>query len=611
MLSLPSLLPVPSFLADGAAALLVVAALTGIGRMVFAVLRVPSLPGDSLHAFAAGWGTATLGITAVAMAGYPMAEAGWTVVLAGAAGFLLWLMRAPGTAVHPLLAALAGVVPVMATTAAVPATQFDEFAHWLPNALYLFDTGTLPTADAPNLLTGKQGYPIAGPLLTVLGSLAAGHWTETVAKPVTVVMAAMLAPVLASALMDRPREESRDLPVALVALLALAVTLLNPFFDPRIAITTYSDTPTALLLAGTVHALWRAMDDTPERPDWLWRAGFTVLALVQLRETNLGLVAGLAAAAALTAFRLYRRPGTGFSLAGAMPAALLVLGPGVAALVLWRLHLTGAAIGPDMAPRPFAAWDWSAPGVVLRALLFDRLANNPLMGGAAAALALLFPIGVIAVWLRGRTGDKAILLLLAGLAGAQAALLGFAYIAVFSREEVEAASSAWRYAGQVGPSVLLAMAILAGGRGGPRRLPAVAGSAPAGLAAIALVLAVQTAGRDRWRLECSYAGTVAMRTMTAELLAGLSPATVVAVHHPTEQPMARVLTSLVRAENGGGFFRPAVIPAPPGPPPAAAAVLDLGAVPVGPLTGPVTARLTLPDGRERQAMAAPLPGCRR
>lgn len=605
------MLPLPAFLVDGAAALLVAVALTGIGRTMFAMARIPSLPGDSLHAFAAGWGTATLGITAAAMAGYPVAETGWVVVLAGTVGFLLWLMRAPGAAVHPLLVAVAGVAPVMATAAAVPATQFDEFAHWLPNALYLFDTGTLPTADAPNLLTGKQGYPIAGPLLTVLGSLATGHWTETVAKPITVVMAAMLAPVLASALMDHRRGESRDLPVALVALLTLAVTLFNPFFDPRIAITTYSDTPTALLLAGTVHALWRAMDDTPERPDWLWRAGFTVLALVQLRETNLGLVAGLAVVAALTAFRLHRRPGTGFSLAGAMPAALRVLGPGLAALVLWRLHLSDAAIGPDLAPRPLAAWDWHAPGVVLRALLFDRLANNPLMGGAAAALALLFFIAVMAVWWWGRAGDKAILLLLAGLAGAQAALLGFAYIAVFSREEVEAASSAWRYAGQVGPTVLLAVAVLAGGRSGPRWLPAVAGSAPAGLAAIALVLAVQTAGRDRWRLECSYAGTVAMRTMTAELLAGLSPATVVAIHHPTEWPMTRVLTSLVRAESGGGFFLPAVVPAPPGPPPAATAVLDLGAVPTGPLSGPVTARLTLPDGRERQATATLPTGCGR
>ncbi|MCW2246175.1 hypothetical protein M2352_001766 [Azospirillum fermentarium] len=608
MTTLPSFLALP-VLAECAAALLVAVALTGIGRMVFALLRVPSLPCDSLHAFAAGWGVAAFAVAAAAMAGLSVESAGWVVLLTGSLCFPVWLMRAPPGTVQPLLTAVAGVLPVVLAAAAVPATQFDEFAHWLPNALYLFDTNTLPGPDTPNLLTGKQGYPIAGPLLTVLGSLAAGHWSETAAKPVTVLMAAMLAPVLASALTGRRREDAAGLPMLLTAVLALAVTLLNPFFDPRIAITTYSDTPTALLLAAAVHALWRAMEDQDSRTAWLWRAGFAVLALVQLRETNLGLTAGLAAAAALAGFWLYRRRGSGVTAAALLPLGLRVLGPGLAALVLWRLHLIDAAIGPDMAPRPAAAWDWGAPLVVARALLFDRLANNPLMGGAAALVAALFPIGLLAAWRWGRTGDKAILLLLAGLAGTQAALLGFAYIAVFSREEVEAASSAWRYAGQVGPSVLLALAVLAGGRGW--RLPAALGTVAAGVAGIVLVMAVQTAGHNRWRLECAYAGTAAMRAMSTELLAGLSPSTVVAVHHPAEWRLTQVMTALVRAQNGGGFFRPAVVPVPPGAPVPGAAVLDLSAVPVGPLAGPVTARLTLPDGREKQATASPPPSCRR
>ncbi|HRQ82661.1 MAG TPA: hypothetical protein PKZ97_16230, partial [Azospirillaceae bacterium] len=407
---------------------------------------------------------------------------------------------------------------------------------------------------------------------------------------------------------------------------ALVLTLFNPFFDPRIAITTYTDTPTGLLLAGAVFALWRGgtTDQAAARGDWYWWAGLVFAALAQLRETNIALIGGLSALALVpTLVAAAAAPDNKFGavMRAALSDGLRLLGPAAAALILWRLHLAAEGIGPDMAPRPWADWDWSAPLVVLRVLLLDRLGNNLLFGGIALAAALLLPIAAALAWRRCSPAVRWLLALVAGLGLGQTALLTFAYTAVFTREEVEAAASAWRYAGQLGPAALLATAVVIGGVrfGGigearlPRGLRQSAKTSifwPIGV--IAVVFAAQAAGRDRWRLECSYGGTVAMAVLSDKLLAPLPPAAVVGISHPTDSPLVRVLVRLVRARHSGSFGEPAVTPLPPGgvEPPPVDATLDLSAIPVGRIDGPVAATLTMMDGRKIAAEAAPAAYCR-
>ncbi|HRJ61339.1 MAG TPA: hypothetical protein PKZ99_09220, partial [Azospirillaceae bacterium] len=115
-----------------------------------------------------------------------------------------------------------------------------------------------------------------------------------------------------------------------------------------------------------------------------------------------------------------------------------------------------------------------------------------------------------------------------------------------------------------------------------------------------------------WRLECSYGGTVAMAVLSDKLLAPLPPAAVVGISHPTDSPLVRVLVRLVRARHSGSFGEPAVTPLPPGgvEPPPVDATLDLSAIPVGRIDGPVAATLTMMDGRKIAAEAAPAAYCR-
>jgi hypothetical protein len=75
-------------------------------------------------------------------------------------------------------------------------------------------------------------------------------------------------------------------------------------------------------------------------------------------------------------------------LAAWMIPALMTFG-------LWRLYILTAGWTPSMRPRPFAAWEWSAPVTAVRVLFPERLANHPVLGvagtvaaGAGAALAI-------------------------------------------------------------------------------------------------------------------------------------------------------------------------------------------------------------------------------
>ena len=141
---------------------------------------------------------------------------------------------------------------------------------------------------------------------------------------------------------------------------ALFGTLLNPFFDPRLAVTIYSDVPTAFLLAAMLYALWRAGESHEAARDWTVRASLTALALVQLRETNIGLVAAAALSVPAAAAVVGRHHG-GIDLKRSWSVAAAFAAAPAAATLIWRLHLHGQGIAPDVVPRALSDWIWSAP----------------------------------------------------------------------------------------------------------------------------------------------------------------------------------------------------------------------------------------------------------
>lgn len=490
-------------LAGVASLLLLLVAFYGLGLSLLQALRIRRAPLDGIYTVSGGWGVlASLSIIA-AYASVPLSLALYCGLTAGLGVFLAGILRRKD--LPPLQAAsiaVFSVLPAVVWAASFASVQSDEFSHWLPNAFYLFANDTLPTQTVPNLQTGKQGYPIGTPYISFAISTIEGTWDERTAKALPLVLAALFGILIAAVVQrtDRPG-------MAAIGIASLFATQLNPFFDPRLAITTYSDIPTAFLLAALVYAVWRALEDRDEARGWAGRACLAALTLVQLRETNIGLVLAAALSVPLAALVTPTRDGRAADLRRFGPIVLAAAATSLAGFLMWRLHLRLQGIEPDMMPRALAEWNWSAPRLVLESLLAERLVNNPVAGAAAISIGFSLPVVGAIAWLGGAQKAKRLLIIVATVSIAQIGLLIFSYIAVFSEEEVARAASAWRYASHLGPLFILATAqILPWHRLFLRsRVPLEARARSNWcIIIVGAVAAVQLLFGSRWRIDCTY-----------------------------------------------------------------------------------------------------------
>jgi len=299
--------------------------------------------------------------------------------------------------------------------------------------------------------------------------------------------------------------------------------------DPRIGFTAYTDVPSAIIVAITVlivsDGVGAARRGASEvATGWFAWAGLLSLTLILLRTTNLVLVGAIDAGGGLLLVlfaagspRLWTR------------WALLLIVPAAVGELAWEAHLWAARIAPDISPRPLCLWDWSAPVTVARAFVLDRLAGNPLGGGAALGFVVLAIVGGVMVWRRldgdddGNLPPPRVALSLTAIVGVCfVGFLAWTYVAVFSREEVAAAASLWRYLSELGPMLVSTGSCVALGLLAERHWNAPAAFAAAGLG-VCLLMLLPFAGRDYYRLDCRLPDVAAARAAIAELRPALEP----------------------------------------------------------------------------------------
>jgi hypothetical protein len=371
-------------------------------------------------------------------------------------------------------------------------SQPDTFLNLLPNAMYLVDYARLPTNASPPSFSYLPAAPYNQQFLTFIGSLL-DHGYPPAGLSLVNLMLQLVAGLAISRALGSPDLVNGEMPSwRLTALGFLLATLLNPGFVPRFNFSAYGETAQAVtaLFAACLLVENQADIASARRPRLMLPLSLVLAAMINSKQSGIGLVAALAGAAAVAGCCERGVPRLAFVrsiLITTLPAAFLY--------GLWRYYVAYAGVA-ELTPLPVAAWNWGVLPAMLESASGIIAEKAVYFGCAAIALASL-------PFLLPRWGWTATTRLLAFHAAAFVLYnlyLVAAYIAHFSPEMSAEAHSYFRYNTHLALILVLALARAA------RDLAIETGWArrcrePAGVAAIGLALLVPIAFIGRLRFD--------------------------------------------------------------------------------------------------------------
>ncbi len=425
------------------ATLILAAASAGLGRAIRGNGGTPAAD------LAAGLGVFGLGSMVLVRSGLGLGTAVWILLFLGLIFFILTSLLRPTAGFARNVALLH--FPLVALTSAIPLVAWDDFSHWLPNALFLLRWDAFPGPGLPPPESAHGTYPPGSALITYSTALIGRTFLGLEAVPETAppIMTVLLFGALAACLGKAFSVRIQNLWVG-AALALLCVFWVNPGFIPRIVFTNYGDAPTAALLGiALIVALYGL-----ERRD-IWSAiqvGFILAAIVNLKQTGI-----IIALLGFTGFGLVilREPGPGRPMRLALASLALV--PAFLAWVLWRHHASSATGGFSV--KPFAEWAWHLAPQTLTSMgkvAFSKASYTAALVGAAVIAMFALKRGR-----RDLLASASIVLAFTGFGWAF--VLFMTYMGTsFSELETIRAASFWRYMSQfAGPvGVVLALAIV-------------------------------------------------------------------------------------------------------------------------------------------------------
>ncbi|HEV8029647.1 MAG TPA: hypothetical protein VGP42_01380 [Stellaceae bacterium] len=384
-------------------------------------------------------------------------------------------------------------LPLWIIMAPIRPSQPDTFLNLLPNAMYLVDYARLPTAASPPSFSYLPAAPYNVQLLTFVGSLLNHGYPPAGLSLVNVMLQLAAGLAIGRALGSADLVDGRAPSWRLTALGFLLATLLNPGFVPRFNFSAYGET--ALTVTAMFAACFFIQSQgelaAGRRASQAASLALVLAAMVNAKQSGIGLVAALAGAAALAGYadRLVSRQALlRFIVASTFPACLL--------FGLWRYYVAYADVA-ELTPLPPAEWNWSiAPELLASA---GRIIGEKAVYFTFVAIALVgLPL------LKRRWGWTATTRLLAFHAAAFVLYnlyLVAAYIAHFSPGMSAEAHSYFRYNTHLALVLVLALALavrdLTADTELMRRYRELAGAALVGLA---LLVPIAFIGRLRFDL---------------------------------------------------------------------------------------------------------------
>lgn len=505
-----------------AATLLVFAALLGVGSL--------AMPGKLRPegCFAAGYGLVLLVITVVGTATMlPLTWLYGVFLVTGVLGFQ-WFLRRAGAGSAELGRAVLLSLPLLLLLAGASASQWDEFANWLPKHRYLLEFDNFPRAGMPPSLSILPAYPDGLPLIGYFVGRTTGFFVENAGALFNSLLIAIAGLLVARNVAAGASGTLAPPPLSwgYIALGLLAVTGLNPTFVPKLVFTAYLDWTTAVMLALMAIAGWRAIealaveDSTTARQEALI-AGLAMAALVDLKQPNLLLAGLVVAGLGLALLQIPGRP-----IRAALRLLPVIVVPAAVTYFAWRLFVKANFERGEFAFLPFDEWLWDYVWVIA-----GRMAKIAVTkGGYFGLMLILTGIALRSYWRpSGPFGRLAVIV--AAIFVGYNAFLYVAYVGAFGLGEGPYAASYWRYNTQLG---VLGVAAAAYGIGilwrrrADHPLAWWISSRAASLVAVALVLAAPIAQAGRLRFDINPARSFA-RSVGVEVATLLPPDSSLAV----------------------------------------------------------------------------------
>jgi hypothetical protein len=329
-------------------------------------------------------------------------------------------------------------LPLWLIIAPIRPSQPDTWLNLLPNAFYLVNWGRLPMAALPPSHSYLPGAPYNTQFLSYLGGFLWPNYPAAGMSLINVLLLMTSGLLIARALAMSPLAAEADLSWGSIAGGMLLATLLNPGFVPRFHLSAYGETPLAVT-AAIAAWLWVSAQGEIAGGGNLSGAlpaiGLILAAMINTKQSGIGLVAASAAAAVVTSWaengRQRQRMLRGIGLA---------ILPSLGLYLLWRYQIWVSHVG-ELKPLPLSLWNWlNIPAILASA--GDEIAGKGVYFACVAAAVVLWPIQLRR---QGWTATTRLLTYFAALLAFYNGFLLVMYIGLFPDEMSIEAHSFFRY----------------------------------------------------------------------------------------------------------------------------------------------------------------------
>ena len=337
--------------------------------------------------------------------------------------------------------------PLWLPVSAMTVSQWDEFSHWLPSALFLWEMDGFPNKLNPITGASFPAYPYAWPILIYLTSRITGNFIENAGALLNLYVLLTFGLILLEVI-RRGIDRSPLHPLKgwmAIALAALLVTGMNPTFIQKIVLTAYSETSTSVTIALAGILAWILLDELSHDRHkaalvYAWQTSLVLAVHVNIRQTNLVLFLILIFAITLVALR-----DPNIQLIKIIKPLVVIVTAPLITYLSWRYHVESHLAGLEFVIRPVSIWNIDIIPEILYA-----------MANVASKKGVYFLLMLVVLWFgfRGLRHIQSPLDRLAVIAGTMFigynAFLFFSYLTAFDQNGALGVVSYWRYNTHVG-----------------------------------------------------------------------------------------------------------------------------------------------------------------